>query len=424
VLLPVAGPAPYRNNNNGNYDEGSNINDEEGQQQRWRMVGGGHRAVALDLLEREEPQLLFRRFSHPSSSPVLSPSSSVLSSSWFGSWSAVAVCNWDWRERRRRVTLQLPADQNAAQSAPIKGGDENGKGHSQYFHVLEFWSGRYQRIHGTRTTTTTTTMTTTAAGAAATTTATTPSCSSSSSSSDLYYSVDLGSFGEEKLPPHSALLFLVRPVHSAIPIPPIEDSNSNSDSDSDSSVRSTFALPQFLGSSIHFSGGVEVRPGSWDYRQLNDDNSDNHGVGGDKGSRRLDFVLDVERNVPADARAHIWLYLPSSSSSSPSCSEEAGCCAPVPTTPIVSGSAFEAGDGSLVRVVGDSSPSKSSSSAPSPSTSLPSSSSPASSTSSAGGDDDDDDDDDDTAKVAGGGWGVWRIGVAFGAQGGSVRVKW
>jgi hypothetical protein len=211
--------------------------------------------------------------------------------------------------------------------------------------------------------------------------------------SNNYANVELSSFAGEKLSPHSALLFLVRPVTTATATPTTISQTTAATADSGSTggdtkgggVTGGVLLPQFVGSDIHFSGGVEVRPGSWTFETTTTTTTTSTATASSGGETattllcRLEFVLDVFRDVPAEADAHVWLHLPTGDtwrSIDGRLSEE-----PLPA-PRLSGSAFEQGSGSVLRV------------------------------------------EDTGATPSVDGTDVWRIGVAFGAGGGKVTVEW
>jgi len=397
------------------------------------IASRGPRAKALDLLEREEPSAIVRRFESKSSAflvhhnhqnPPASASTShsaafedtrgdrvaaaaaAVSGAGVDDWDVVVVLNWHWRPRGKAVTLSVevpssalivassgrrPSDGSviAAEATGGHSGAENDEvgnykrrdenkgtvGDSQEcvndsdgdsssscrpasaprteqlsdkgatdhegdesacceFHVFEFWSGRYERVKGYPT-----------LGSVVRSyprSSTTPSSTTPGSVPSLPVTLQLHS--TSTLPPHGCLLYAVRPL---IPLKPLPN---NATSLSSSGVSEGWE-PQFVGSDFHFSNGLEVASFKWRLRQsLNegqiqfDKENDateadrlNSGERTSSGISVLDIIFSVGREV---TNSHVWLYLPTPA---PGDSSESNRDGRSQRFPRVSGSAFDGG---------------------------------------------------------------------------------
>jgi len=315
------------------------------------IAAAGPRAIAVDLLDREEPSVIVRHFdpvasaldlgvvtgserSRPQQTQRNSAESVGRSIGLPGGWNAVAVLNWHWRPRALAARVRLPLGTHTLderEEAAEAGGN------TAEFHCFEFWSGAYQRLTARLVPGTHVSTARAAAWAevevglplvAADTTPASRSLPTKGSrgrgvsalftwrskrssrrigdgndDGDIDINDSIGArWREQVMPAHSSSLFLLRPVLQ------------KPDNESLASRWSwPHGLPAFVGSDVHFSSGLEVA--AWDHRLMPQHvessiivtGAERHTCACDDMRQQIEIRFAVGRAV---SKGHVWLYLP------------------------------------------------------------------------------------------------------------------
>lgn len=175
------------------------------------------KAIALDLLEREEPRVLYKPYHAIGTAETeASPGTIFNAAAGLTSWFQVAFINWGYfTDRREAVRFQLPM----LPSSQLQG--NNGT----EFHCFEFWTHTYRR-------------------------ATLEECGRFGDSPPCAL-VDIA-MPRGGVPSHGTLLFAFKEFSAQ--------------------------EPTFLGSDLHISGGLEVDATSWEYTRPGTGEGEHHAL--------------------------------------------------------------------------------------------------------------------------------------------------